>query len=55
MHARTDYEDWEDAAKYRLLLRIWMQLPDLSVVPADMQHFINRDRADGGIAKSVAK
>jgi len=55
MHARTDYEDWEDVAKYRLLLRIWMQLPDLSVVPADMQHFVNRDRADGGIAKSVAK
>lgn len=51
MHARTDYEDWEDSAKYRLLLRIWMQLPGLSVVPDDMQHFTNRDRADGGIAK----
>jgi hypothetical protein len=55
MHARTDYEDWEEAAKYRLLLRIWMQLPGLSVVPKDMQHFTNRDRADGGIAKSSAK
>ena len=55
MHARTDYEDWEDSAKYRLLLRIWMQLPDLSAVPADMQHFINRDRADGGIAKLLIK
>ena len=55
MHARTDYEDWKEAAKYRLLLRIWLQLPGLSAVPKDMQHFTNRDRADGGIAKSSAK
>jgi len=53
MHARTDYEDWDEPSKYRLLLRIWMQLPGLSVVPDDMQHFVNRDRADGGIAKST--
>jgi hypothetical protein len=54
MHARTDYEDWQDISKYRLLLRIWMQLPSLSRVPDDMQFFTNRDRADGGIAKSSA-
>ena len=51
LHARTDYEDFEDIEKARLLLRVWLQLPNMSVVPAHMQMFENRDRADGGIAK----
>ena len=51
LHARTDYEDFDDIAKARLLLRVWLQLPNVSVVPAHMQMFENRDRADGGIAK----
>ena len=51
LHARTDYTDWPEIERARLLLRVWLQLPELSVVPPHMQMFENRDRADGGIAK----
>ena len=52
LHSRTDYVDYPDIERARLLLRVWMQLPILSEVPAVMQMFENRDRADGGIAKA---
>lgn len=51
MHARADYEDWDEPEKYRLLLRVWLMLAGQSKVPDEMQHFEYRDRADGGIAK----
>ena len=51
LHSRTDYVDWPEIERARLLLRVWLQLPELSQVPAHMQYFENRDRADGGIAK----
>jgi len=51
LHARTDYEDFAEIERARLLLRVWLQLPNMSQVPAHMQMFENRDRADGGIAK----
>ncbi len=51
LHARTDYTDYPEIERARLLLRVWLQLPNLSEVPAHMQMFENRDRADGGIAK----
>ena len=51
LHARTDYEDFAEIERARLMLRVWLQLPQLSTVPAHMQMFENRDRADGGIAK----
>lgn len=53
MHARTDYEDWPEVEKCRLLLRLWVQMPELGKVPADQQYFINIDRANGGIAKQI--
>lgn len=51
MHARTDYVDWPEIERARLLLRVWLQLPELSLVPSHMEMFENRDRANGGIAK----
>ncbi|PIE47046.1 MAG: hypothetical protein CSA42_05625 [Gammaproteobacteria bacterium] len=51
LHARTDYTDYPEIERARLLLRVWLQLPDLSVVPEHMEMFENRDRANGGIAK----
>jgi hypothetical protein len=51
LHARTDYEDFDEIERARLLLRVWLQLPNMSTLPAHMQMFENRDRADGGIAK----
>jgi len=51
LHARTDYVDWPEIERARLLLRVWLQLPELSTVPDNMEMFENRDRANGGIAK----
>lgn len=51
LHARTDYTDWPDIERARLLLRVWLQLPNLSRIPAHMEMFENRDRYNGGIAK----
>jgi len=50
LHSRTDYVDFPEIERARLLLRVWLQLPTLSKVPSHMQMFANRDRADGGIA-----
>ena len=52
LHSRTNYQDAQDINQARLLLRVWMQLPGLKKVPDQMQYFLNRDRADGGIAKA---
>ncbi|MGB0846733.1 MAG: TauD/TfdA family dioxygenase [Thiolinea sp.] len=51
LHARTDYTDWPEIERARLLLRVWLQLPELSLVPTHMEMFENRDRYNGGIAK----
>ncbi|MGB0466246.1 MAG: TauD/TfdA family dioxygenase [Pontibacterium sp.] len=53
MHARTDYEDWPEPERFRLLLRLWLQMPELGDIPADQQFFTNTDRAGGGIAKLI--
>ncbi len=36
LHARTDYEDWEDPAKRRHLLRVWIDAPGL--LPVSTEH-----------------
>ncbi len=51
LHARTDYKDYPEIERARLMLRVWLQLPNLSTVPAHMEMFENRDRANGGIEK----
>ena len=50
MHGRTDYEDWDDPAQKRHLLRLWLMMPDLGPPAADQIFYENIDRAGGGIA-----
>lgn len=50
LHSRTDYIDWPDVDHARLLLRVWLQLPNLAPVPPHMIYFENSDRAGGGIS-----
>ena len=33
MHARTSYEDHDDPACWRLMLRLWVNLPELELEP----------------------
>ena len=48
LHARTDYTDDPDPALKRLLLRIWLMMPDWPA-RAEGMHFIKEnDRAGGG-------
>lgn len=50
MHSRTDYVDWPDSSRLRLLLRVWLQMPEWGPLPADQLFYTNVDRAGGGIA-----
>jgi len=50
MHSRTDYTDWPDTDRLRLLLRVWLQMPEWGAVPPDQLFYTNVDRAGGGIA-----
>jgi hypothetical protein len=47
-HARTDYTDDPDPALKRLLLRIWLMMPDWPSRAEDMNFIANTDRAGGG-------
>lgn len=49
MHSRTDYEDWPESDRRRLLFRVWLQMPCWGAVPADQLFYTNVDRAGGGI------
>jgi hypothetical protein len=46
LHARTDYEDWEDADEKRHLLRLWLNVPEFS----DGDERLRRGFADEAIA-----
>jgi len=50
MHSRTDYEDWPETERLRLLLRVWLQMPHWGELPEDQLFYTNVDRAGGGIA-----
>jgi len=47
-HARTDYRDDPDPELKRLLLRIWLMMPDWPARAKDMNFIANTDRAGGG-------
>jgi len=51
-HARTDYRDAEDLDSRRLLLRLWLMMPDWPERPAVMMFHGNIDRAGGGVHSS---
>ena len=47
-HARTDYRDDPDPELKRLLLRIWLMMPDWPARAKDLNFIANTDRAGGG-------
>ena len=51
LHARTDYVEHPDPARKRLLLRLWLMMPDWPPRPASMRpSAAETDRAGGGYA-----
>jgi hypothetical protein len=48
-HARTDYEDSEDPAERRHLLRLWLMMPGWPAPPKRMRLHTRTDRAGGGV------
>lgn len=53
-HARTDYRDDPDPELKRLLLRIWLMMPDWPARAEDMNFIANTDRAGGGFDPAQA-
>lgn len=51
LHGRNGYEDAPDADRKRLLLRLWLMIPDWPERPPTMNMHASHDRATGGIAR----
>jgi hypothetical protein len=49
LHARTDYVDHPDKAKWRHLLRLWLMMPQWSPRAAAMDFQRSSDRGGGGV------
>lgn len=49
LHARTDYEEHDDPAKKRHLLRLWLMMPQWPPRPMSMRSDGDTDRSGGGI------
>jgi hypothetical protein len=45
LHMRTEFTDFEDAARKRHLLRVWMSLPNGRELPAEFASFFRDVRA----------
>ena len=54
LHARTDYTDDPDPALKRLLLRVWLMMPDWPARAEGMNFIANSDRAGGGFDAAQA-
>ena len=50
-HARTNYTDDTDPNLKRLLLRLWLMMPDWPERAKDMNFIANTDRASGGFIR----
>ena len=48
-HSRSDYKDYADPALRRLLLRLWLMMPDWPGRPSAMDLYKRTDRAGGGV------
>ena len=55
LHARTDYQEHEDPARKRHLLRLWLMMPNWPKRPMTMRSDREDDRGGGGIAKAAAE
>lgn len=56
VHGRTDYEEWPEPERQRVMFRLWLMCPDWPQPATAVNRllFANTDRADGGIAPRVA-
>lgn len=51
LHGRADYEDAPEPDRKRLMLRLWLMMPDWPARPQTMNMHAAHDRAAGGIAR----
>lgn len=55
LHARTDYVEYDDPAKKRHLLRLWLMMPDWPARPVSLRASEETDRGGGGFSRSAAE
>jgi hypothetical protein len=53
IHGRTDYEDWPEPERQRLLFRLWLMCPHWPRPSVRLAVFDQTDRAGGGIPKAA--
>lgn len=53
VHGRTDYEDWPEFERRRLMFRVWLMCPDWPQPPTAVNRLLfgQTDRADGGVGR----
>lgn len=53
VHGRTDYEDWPEADRRRLMFRVWLMCPDWPqpATAVNQLLFGKTDRANGGVGR----
>ncbi len=56
VHGRTDYADWPEPERRRVMFRLWLMCPDWPQPATAVNRllFASTDRADGGIAPRLA-
>ncbi len=53
IHGRTDYDDWPERERWRLMFRIWLMCPEWPQPATSVNRlmFGRTDRADGGVGR----
>ncbi|MCK9513215.1 MAG: TauD/TfdA family dioxygenase [Pigmentiphaga sp.] len=53
VHGRTDYEDWPEAHRRRLMFRVWLMCPEWPQPATSVNRLLfgKTDRADGGVGR----
>lgn len=56
VHGRTDYDDWPEMERRRLMLRVWLMCPDWPQPPTAVNRLLfgKVDRAGGGVGRRVS-
>ncbi|MEO8857917.1 MAG: TauD/TfdA family dioxygenase [Burkholderiaceae bacterium] len=56
VHGRTDYEDWPEPERRRLMFRVWIMRPDWPQPATSINRLLFglTDRADGGVGRRAA-
>lgn len=56
VHGRTDYQDWPELERRRLMFRVWLMCPDWPQPPTAVNRLLfgQTDRAGGGVGRRAA-